>query len=544
MGSVKFGTSPLPTEINLNYSKADGEKEWVGDQTSIIAKEGGTIESKNFTNSGAIIGSESKENKLIVKADNVNVDNLKDKDNNKVSGGGINITNKGVPNISVITGGQDKRQDTNATAVNTEFIVQGENKSAEELGFNTDLNKAQVITKDENKVLDADLHTDLLDKDERDKIVEAGEKLGNLAEAIINSNDGGIGNTYKENRFGNLFNKYVSEQKEKLNILGDPNISEIDKRNVLNDIVKDFLLSKGYKGEMPQILIGDKTEATDIRYNGKEYVFISKEDLNSSNILSILGHELGHMNTYDIDEETAEKIESKVDTKVDQSDTNGKYNTYLKELQEKYKDLPDEEEAKEFQKNIPDEYKESFNPVIMAILTWITTSEESGDPIVTNSQDIEKVGNKFYYTDKDNKYEITKENIMKDGTIVIPIETLDYETNVIKNLSKIYLISDLGKKFIVKDVDKRLEVEITNDIIKLPKKGSALKLDRYHNFNKIVDNYAGEATKFDIPNGKLYQLDGSLNKVNGRFEWIIQDGHVTHRLFVPNGTINGVPIKP
>ena len=360
MGSVKFGTSPLPTEININYSKADGEKEWVGNQTSIIAKEGGTIESKDFTNSGAIIGSESKENKLIVKADNVNIDNLKDKDTNKVSGGGVNITNKGVPNISVITGGQDKRQDTNATAVNTEFIVQGENKSAEELGFNIDLNKAQVITKDENKVLDADLHTDLLNKDERDKIVEAGEKLGNLAEAIINPNDGGIGNTYKENRFGNLFNKYVSEQKEKLNILGDPNISEIDKRNVLNDIVKDFLLSKGYKGEMPQILIGDKTESTDIRYTGKEYVFISKEDLNSSNILSILGHELGHMNTYDIDEETAEKIESKVDTKVDQSDTNGKYNTYLKELQEKYKELPDEEEAKEFQKNIPDEYKESF----------------------------------------------------------------------------------------------------------------------------------------------------------------------------------------
>ena len=111
---------------------------------------------------------------------------------------------------------------------------------------------------------------------------------------------------------------------------------------------------------MPQILIGDKTESTDIRYTGKEYVFISKEDLNSSNILSILGHELGHMNTYDIDEKTAEKIESKVDTKVDQSDTNGKYNTYLKELQEKYKELPDEEEAKEFQKNIPDEYKESF----------------------------------------------------------------------------------------------------------------------------------------------------------------------------------------
>ena len=39
----------------------------------------------------------------------------------------------------------------------------------------------------------------------------------------------------------------------------------------------------------------------------------------------------------------------------------------------------------------------------------------------------------------------------------------------------------------------------------------------------------------------LYQIEGSLNGVDGRFEWIIQDGKVTHRMFVKGGTINGVP---
>ena len=47
-----------------------------------------------------------------------------------------------------------------------------------------------------------------------------------------------------------------------------------------------------------------------------------------------------------------------------------------------------------------------------------------------------------------------------------------------------------------------------------------------------------------IYNATLYQLDGSLNGVAGRFEWIIQDGNVTHRMFIQNGTMNGVPIKP
>lgn len=65
-----------------------------------------------------------------------------------------------------------------------------------------------------------------------------------------------------------------------------------------------------------------------------------------------------------------------------------------------------------------------------------------------------------------------------------------------------------------------------------------------HGFNDIVDNYAGYATKTQLNNATLYQLDGSLNGVAGRFEWIIQDGNVTHRMFIQNGTMNGVPIKP
>ena len=42
----------------------------------------------------------------------------------------------------------------------------------------------------------------------------------------------------------------------------------------------------------------------------------------------------------------------------------------------------------------------------------------------------------------------------------------------------------------------------------------------------------------------LYQLGGSLNGVVGRFEWIVDKGKVTHRMFVPHGNINGVPVIP
>lgn len=68
-----------------------------------------------------------------------------------------------------------------------------------------------------------------------------------------------------------------------------------------------------------------------------------------------------------------------------------------------------------------------------------------------------------------------------------------------------------------------------------------------HGFNDIIDNYAGQATKTTLNNGAtLYQLEGSLNGVSGRFEWIVDPklGGVSHRMFIQNGKINGVPSKP
>ena len=164
------------------------------------------------------------------------------------------------------------------------------------MGFNTDLSKAQVITKDEDKVLDAELHTDLLNQSERDKIAEAGEKIGDLAGALANSNDGGIFNTYKENRFGNLLNDYI----KKSGVSGlflDDKISLEDKRNALNNLVEGFLKDRGYTGPMPEIHIGSESFAVDsdkgfgagLDKNGKEknknYLvvkFNETEDINSA----------------------------------------------------------------------------------------------------------------------------------------------------------------------------------------------------------------------------------------------------------------------
>lgn len=93
---------------------------------------------------------------------------------------------------------------------------------------------------------------------------------------------------------------------------------------------------------------------------------------------------------------------------------------------------------------------------------------------------------------------------------------------------------------------------IDNSVIGKPRVGSANKSpDGQHGFNDLVDNYAGSAARFDIPTkgaggevvrmSELRQISGSNNGVGGVFEWIIDEGSVTHRRFIPGGQITGKP---
>ena len=85
----------------------------------------------------------------------------------------------------------------------------------------------------------------------------------------------------------------------------------------------------------------------------------------------------------------------------------------------------------------------------------------------------------------------------------------------------------------------------------LPRTGSALKADPHHAFPDVVDNFARDAKHFEIPTrgpggqivrtSELYQVEGSLNQRTGVFEWIVDQGQITHRRFIPGGKVTGFP---
>jgi hypothetical protein len=40
---------------------------------------------------------------------------------------------------------------------------------------------------------------------------------------------------------------------------------------------------------------------------------------------------------------------------------------------------------------------------------------------------------------------------------------------------------------------------------------------------------------------ELRQIEGGNNGVGGIFEWIVDEGNVTHRRFIPGGHVTGLP---
>ena len=314
--------NPSNFSANINGSKGNGEKEWVNTQTSLIAKNGGKIDTENLTNIGAVIGSESEINKLKVSANKVVVKDLEDKNKYENIGGGVSFGTD-VPNVSVKHDKVDKEQINRATALNTDFEISGKKTSAEDLGFNTDISKAQEITKDEERHLDAELHTDLLGKDKQEELKKAGGIISDLTTALGNKGkidalenkgktEGNFLERYKQLSMVRAIGDQVEKNPEYLSILDKKAINngkiddktQVEKVSVMNKLLNDALRAKGYAGPDIKMVLTDVTDPNGPFYTDtltNVVVFDRKQlaNLDRDKILNILGHEFGHYSKED-----------------------------------------------------------------------------------------------------------------------------------------------------------------------------------------------------------------------------------------------------
>ncbi|WP_338952609.1 hemagglutinin repeat-containing protein [Fusobacterium nucleatum] len=305
--------NPSNFSANINGSKGSGEKDWVNKQTTLIARNGGKIDTDNLINIGAVIGSESETERLKVSANKVVVKDLEDKNKYENIGGGITIGTD-VPNTSIKHDKIDKEQINRATAINTDFEISGKKTSAEDLGFNTDITKAQEKTKDEEKHLDAELHTDLLGKDKQEELKKAGGIIGDIGTALTSTKDtkGDFLERYKQASMMRAIGNQVENNPEYLSILDKKVIkdgkiddkTQVEQVSVMNKLLNDALRAKGYKGPDVKMVLTDVTDSNGPYYTDtltNTVVFDRKElaKANRNQILNALGHEFGHYSKED-----------------------------------------------------------------------------------------------------------------------------------------------------------------------------------------------------------------------------------------------------
>ncbi len=305
--------NPSSFSANINGSKGSGEKEWVNKQTTLIARNGGKVDTDSLTNIGAVIGSENEKEKLKVSANKVVVKDLEDKNKYENIGGGITIGTD-VPNTSIKHDKIDKEQIDRATAINTDFEISGKKTSAEDLGFNTDIDKAQEKTKDEEKHLDAELHTDLLGKDKQEELKKAGGIISDLTTALGNKSktEGDFLERYKQLSMMRAIGDQVAKNPEYLSILDKKAIKngkidddvQKDQVSVMNKLLNDALRAKGYAGPDIKMVLTDVTDPngpyyTDTLTNTVVFDRTMLANANRDEILNALGHEFGHYSKED-----------------------------------------------------------------------------------------------------------------------------------------------------------------------------------------------------------------------------------------------------
>ena len=141
--SVGVSSQGIPTSVNVNASKTNGNRAFVDNQSTFVVGEGSNLHVGTVENTGAVIG---KEGNSTFKIDSYVGKDIQNYDTMTTTGGSIGVSLGGKPKITNVGFNQDSRDKQGITR-NT---VVGDVEIAETEGspINRDLEKANEVTKD------------------------------------------------------------------------------------------------------------------------------------------------------------------------------------------------------------------------------------------------------------------------------------------------------------------------------------------------------------------------------------------------------------
>ena len=141
--SVGVSSQGIPTSVNVNASRTNGDRAFVDNQSTFIVGEGSNLHVGTVENTGAVIG---KEGNSTFKIDTYVGKDIQNYDTMTTTGGSIGVSLGGKPKITNVGFNQDSRDKQGITR-NT-VVGDVEITEAEGSPINRDLGKANEVTKD------------------------------------------------------------------------------------------------------------------------------------------------------------------------------------------------------------------------------------------------------------------------------------------------------------------------------------------------------------------------------------------------------------
>ena len=239
--SVGVSSQGIPTSVNVNASRTNGNRAFVDNQSTFVVGEGSNLHVGTVENTGAVIG---KEGNSTFKIDTYVGKDIQNYDTMTTTGGSIGASLGGKPKITNVGFNQDSRDKQGITR-NT-VIGNPEIGRAEGAPINTDISKANEVTKDTHRSTNINVESQTIEYATnpgklKEDIGKTKEEINDIKWAIKESiHDRGDDN---RNFFGQLSEVRLNKSLE--NITGERLIGKTVDTEIAG-IFKDAYKDLGY----------------------------------------------------------------------------------------------------------------------------------------------------------------------------------------------------------------------------------------------------------------------------------------------------------
>ena len=302
--SLGISANGVPSSVNINGSRTNGDRAFVDNQSTFIVGEGSSLHVGRLENTGAVVG---KEGNSTFKIDSYVGKDIQNHDTMKTTGGSLGIST-GKPRITNVGFNQDSRDKQGITR-NT-VVGDVEIAGAEGSQINRDLGKANEVTRDTHSSTNINVESQTIEyltnpaklKEDIGKAKDEIEAVGAVAKAAFNT----IGSKEKNGFLDFLRTERVQETVRNLGYIDTKGKTKEQIAQEMQDKYGEIFAKNGKKLEI-NFYVNSEVSQDDPNAKNKMNAagFVAEDGsiwLNADNISSVsnfnlnsvFGHELTH----------------------------------------------------------------------------------------------------------------------------------------------------------------------------------------------------------------------------------------------------------